>query len=206
MLIRPHVVIGVGGAGRKGAPTIGDDVRIGVGAKILGKVTIGDGVEIGANAVVVKDVPAESVAVGVPAKNMPMAGGPDRWKKNGTAEKPADLIRRWELPAEGEERLRVLYATNMWPDEKRPYYGYACCNAFTTSPEATFYSESRPMYLVQSSWNAPVTSRLLLEASAGAATWKPVTRSSISGYTFGSATSGMPSALLSSHRRSLLPW
>jgi hypothetical protein len=53
--------------------------------------------------------------------------------------------------------------------QKRPYYGYACCNAFTTSPEATFYSESRPMYLVQSSWNSPVTSRLLLEASAGGA-------------------------------------
>jgi hypothetical protein len=53
--------------------------------------------------------------------------------------------------------------------QKRPYYGYACCSAFTTSPEATFYSESRPMYLVQSSWNSPVTGRLLLEASAGGA-------------------------------------
>jgi hypothetical protein len=53
--------------------------------------------------------------------------------------------------------------------QKRPYYGYACCNAFTTSPEATFYSESRPMYLVQSSWNSPVTNRLLFEASAGGA-------------------------------------
>ena len=53
--------------------------------------------------------------------------------------------------------------------QKRPYYGYACCSAFTSSPEANFYSESRPMYLVQSSWNAPLTSRLLLESSAGGA-------------------------------------
>jgi hypothetical protein len=53
--------------------------------------------------------------------------------------------------------------------QKRPYYGYACCSAFTSSPEANFYSESRPMYLVQTGWNAPLTSRLLFEASAGGA-------------------------------------
>ena len=53
--------------------------------------------------------------------------------------------------------------------QKRPYYGYACCSAFTSSPEANFYSESRPMYLVQTGWNAPMTSRLLFEASAGGA-------------------------------------
>lgn len=48
--------------------TIGDDVNIGAGAKILGKVTIGDGAQIGANAVVVKDVPRGTIAVGIPAK------------------------------------------------------------------------------------------------------------------------------------------
>ena len=37
------------------------------------------------------------------------------------------------------------------------------------SPEASWYSESRPMYLVQSSWSSPLTSRLLLEATAGGA-------------------------------------
>ena len=50
------------------AATIGDDVNIGAGAKILGKVTIGDGAAIGANAVVVKNVPAGTIAVGIPAK------------------------------------------------------------------------------------------------------------------------------------------
>ena len=48
-------------------PTLGDHVVVGAGAKILGPVWIGDGAQIGANAVVVKDVPAHAVAVGVPA-------------------------------------------------------------------------------------------------------------------------------------------
>ena len=48
-------------------PTLGDNVVVGAGAKILGPVWIGDGAQIGANAVVVKDVPAQAVAVGVPA-------------------------------------------------------------------------------------------------------------------------------------------
>ncbi len=49
-------------------PTLGDGVVVGAGAKILGPVWIGDGARIGANAVVVKDVPAGAVAVGVPAE------------------------------------------------------------------------------------------------------------------------------------------
>ena len=48
--------------------TLGHDVTIGAGAKILGKVPIGDGAQIGANAVVVKDVPSGTIAVGIPAK------------------------------------------------------------------------------------------------------------------------------------------
>ncbi|WP_127571171.1 serine O-acetyltransferase EpsC [Georgenia faecalis] len=47
-------------------PTVGDRVVIGAGAKVLGPVVIGDGARIGANAVIVKDVPAGAVAVGVP--------------------------------------------------------------------------------------------------------------------------------------------
>jgi serine O-acetyltransferase len=52
-------------------PTLGDDVYVGAGARILGEITIGDRVQIGANAVVVKDVPSDSVAVGVPATIRP---------------------------------------------------------------------------------------------------------------------------------------
>jgi len=48
-------------------PTLGSNVTIGAGARILGPVQIGDGAQIGANSVVVRDVPAGAVATGVPA-------------------------------------------------------------------------------------------------------------------------------------------
>ena len=49
-------------------PTIGNNVVIGTGAKVLGNITIGDNSYIGANAVVIKDVPANSTVVGVPGR------------------------------------------------------------------------------------------------------------------------------------------
>ena len=48
-------------------PTIGDRVTIGAGAKVLGPVNVGADTAIGANAVVTRDVPAESIATGIPA-------------------------------------------------------------------------------------------------------------------------------------------
>lgn len=48
-------------------PTLGDRVTVGAGAKILGPVVIGNDSAIGANAVVTRDVPADSIAVGIPA-------------------------------------------------------------------------------------------------------------------------------------------
>jgi serine O-acetyltransferase len=53
---------------KKRHPTIGNNVVIGGGAKILGNVLIGDGAKIGAGSVVVKDVPAGAAVVGVPAR------------------------------------------------------------------------------------------------------------------------------------------
>ena len=52
-------------------PTIGDNVTIGAGAKVLGPITIGEGSAVGANAVVTKDVPANCIAIGIPAKCRP---------------------------------------------------------------------------------------------------------------------------------------
>ncbi len=49
-------------------PTVMDNVMIGSGAKILGNITIGSNAKIGANAVVTKDIPNDSVVVGVPGK------------------------------------------------------------------------------------------------------------------------------------------
>lgn len=49
-------------------PTLKDNVVVGAGAKILGAITVGENSRIGANAVVVKDVPPDSVVVGVPGQ------------------------------------------------------------------------------------------------------------------------------------------
>jgi len=61
----------LGGTGKekgKRHPTIGKDVVIGAGAKVLGNITVGDDVMIGANAVVIRDVPADSTVVGIPGR------------------------------------------------------------------------------------------------------------------------------------------
>ena len=52
-------------------PSIGDDVFVYAGAKVLGDVTVGDGAVVGANAVVLEDVPPGATAVGVPARILP---------------------------------------------------------------------------------------------------------------------------------------
>ncbi|HZT20359.1 MAG TPA: serine O-acetyltransferase EpsC [Dongiaceae bacterium] len=53
---------------RKRHPTIGNGAIIGSGAQVLGPITVGAGARVGANAVVVQDVPAGVVVVGIPAK------------------------------------------------------------------------------------------------------------------------------------------
>lgn len=65
--IRSGVVVGVKKTGEKSAPVIGNDVDIGAGAVVLGKIIIGNNVLIGANAVVITNVPDNAIAVGVPA-------------------------------------------------------------------------------------------------------------------------------------------
>lgn len=61
----------LGGTGKergKRHPTLGNHVVVGAGAKILGGIRIGDNVKIGANSVVLKNVPANSTVIGVPAR------------------------------------------------------------------------------------------------------------------------------------------
>lgn len=61
----------LGGTGKdigKRHPTVGNDVIIGAGAKLLGPIVIGDNAKVGANAVVLKDVPSGSTVVGIPAQ------------------------------------------------------------------------------------------------------------------------------------------
>lgn len=72
--IRNGVVVGLAKRDEPCAPVIGNNVDIGAGAKVLGRIVIGDNVSIGANAVVIRDVPANSIAVGVPAIVRPKRG------------------------------------------------------------------------------------------------------------------------------------
>lgn len=86
VVVHPDAVIGpnclllqqvtVGYGPRPGLPTIGGNVDVGAGAKILGGVRIGDHAKIGANAVVIDDVPDGATAVGVPARVRAKAAAP----------------------------------------------------------------------------------------------------------------------------------
>jgi serine O-acetyltransferase len=62
-------------------PTLGDNVTVGSGAKLLGPIAVGDGAKIGANTVVVEDVPPSSTVVGNPGHLVKVEGrraeGPD---------------------------------------------------------------------------------------------------------------------------------
>ncbi len=67
----------LGGTGKdhgKRHPTIGSNVLIGAGAKVLGPFTVGDNSRIAANAVVLSEIPPDSTAVGVPARVVRLAG------------------------------------------------------------------------------------------------------------------------------------
>lgn len=63
----------LGHGSRPGQPVLGDRVRIMAGASVLGGVTVGDDSIIAAGAVVVTDVPAGHVAIGIPARVKPRA-------------------------------------------------------------------------------------------------------------------------------------
>jgi len=67
----------LGGTGKekgKRHPTLGNNIVVGVGAKILGNIVIGDNVKIGANSVVLESVPPDSTVVGVPGRIVKQGG------------------------------------------------------------------------------------------------------------------------------------
>jgi serine O-acetyltransferase len=73
--ISQGVTLGQANRGKnKGYPTLGDNIYIGPGAKIVGAVTIGNNVAIGANCVVTRDIPDNSVVVGIPGKVISQRG------------------------------------------------------------------------------------------------------------------------------------
>ncbi|MFM2032693.1 MAG: hypothetical protein RLZZ297_1458, partial [Chloroflexota bacterium] len=68
MLYQGVTLGGTGKQSGKRHPTLDDGVIVGVGASILGAIRVGAGARIGGGAVVVKDVPAHSTAIGIPAR------------------------------------------------------------------------------------------------------------------------------------------
>jgi len=79
---------------KKRHPTLGNNVVIGAGAKVLGAITLGDNVQVGANAVVLKDVPPNSVVVGIPGRVVVQNGQ--------RVEQAAPLTHGRDLDPEGE--------------------------------------------------------------------------------------------------------
>jgi serine O-acetyltransferase len=88
---------GTSWAKEKRHPTLGNNVIIGSGAKVLGPFKVGDDSKIGSNSVVVKEVPDNSTVVGVPfrsgARTRAQGQGADR--KTGERTRPADREERW---------------------------------------------------------------------------------------------------------------
>ncbi|AIY84083.1 serine O-acetyltransferase [Clostridium baratii str. Sullivan] len=81
----------LGGTGKdkgKRHPTVKDNVIIGAGAKVLGPIIIGNNVKVGANSVVLKDVPDNATAVGIPAKIIIK----DKKKDNNTKDSQKDNV------------------------------------------------------------------------------------------------------------------
>lgn len=94
----------LGGTGKdtgKRHPTLGNNVLIGAGAKVLGPVYIGDNVRVGAGSVVLQNIPANSTAVGVPAEVV---------RVNDTKINPADDLDQQALPDAVNQRIARLEA------------------------------------------------------------------------------------------------
>jgi serine O-acetyltransferase len=72
--IAHRVTIGMSAMGRQGAPMLGDNVYVGTGATLIGKIRVGSGAKISANTLVIDDVPDGATVMGVPGRIV--LGGP----------------------------------------------------------------------------------------------------------------------------------
>ena len=68
-------------------PTLGNDVVVGAGAKVLGPIVLHDGARVGSNAVVVKDVPSSSTVVGIPGRVVNVKKSEQQQKRETMAKK-----------------------------------------------------------------------------------------------------------------------
>jgi serine O-acetyltransferase len=66
--ISHRVTIGTSAMGRQGSPVLGDDIYVGTGSTLVGKIRIGSGAKIAANTLVIDDVPERATVMGVPGR------------------------------------------------------------------------------------------------------------------------------------------
>ena len=95
----------LGGTGKehgKRHPTLGNNIMVGAGAKVLGSCTIGDNCKIGAGSVVLGDVPSNSTVVGVPGRVV---------KRNNMA-LPQETMNQTDFPDPVKEDIAQLQRTN----------------------------------------------------------------------------------------------
>ena len=106
----------LGGTGKqtgKRHPTLGDNVMVGAGAKILGNFTVGSGSRIAAGAVVLREVPENATAVGVPARVVRLEGRPvaeeqGAGKNSHTPPKSTSDLDQVNIPSPVDTELRQL--------------------------------------------------------------------------------------------------
>jgi serine O-acetyltransferase len=103
---------GTGNEHGKRHPTIGNNVVVGTGAKVLGSIRIGDNVKIGAGSVVVRPVPDHSTVVGIPGRVVRTRSGQSGVLEHGQLPDPEgqDISDLKERVAELEEQVRQLVA------------------------------------------------------------------------------------------------
>lgn len=108
----------LGGTGKekgKRHPTIGDNVLIGAGAKVLGSITVGNNSKIGAGSVVLRDVPENSTVVGIPGRVI---------QRKDAQHSPETELSHTELPDPIGEALREAQQKLKEIEERcRKYHG-----------------------------------------------------------------------------------
>ena len=96
-------------------PTIGNNVIVGAGAKIIGAITIGDNVKIGANSVVNKDIPSGSVVVGIPGRIISLNGEKTTQLDLQNVKLPVEVKK---LIVDIEKRLEELEGKNYFSNDR----------------------------------------------------------------------------------------
>lgn len=110
----------LGGTGKENGkrhPTIGNDVVVGAGAKVLGSFTVGNNVKIGAGSVVLKPVPDNCTVVGIPGKVVAKDGQSMQHDAERKAKHQADLDHD-KLPDPVEITLECMRERIMTLEEK----------------------------------------------------------------------------------------